>query len=139
MCTAPPSHAVLLDDRNPVRRPASMGEAVRDTNRQTNGRDRLAGEVLCVKDDDVAQVACGIAGTGPPQGWDCRGRRSFPECRVSASWPGMPSPYSAPTRLALRATARVCVRQRRTQFGEGFRQKRDVGATAWRPAAIHLP
>ncbi len=53
---APPSHALLLDDGDLVGRPPPV-EAVRHANSQTDGRDRLPGEVLGVKDDDVAQVA----------------------------------------------------------------------------------
>ena len=53
---SPPSHAHLLDDRNLVGRPASV-EAERHANRQTDCRDRLPGEVLGVKDHDVAEVA----------------------------------------------------------------------------------
>ena len=32
-------------------------EAERHTNRQTDGRDRLAGEVLGIEDDHVAEIA----------------------------------------------------------------------------------
>src|SRR5262245_61515961 len=53
---APRSHALLLDGGNLVRRPASV-EAVGHAHRQTDGRDWLPGEVLGIKDDDIAEVA----------------------------------------------------------------------------------
>jgi hypothetical protein len=58
-----PFLALSLDAGNAVRRPASV-EAERDPNRQPDRRDRVAGEVLRIEDDDVTEVALWVVDVG---------------------------------------------------------------------------